>query len=70
MALEARENLHGCVRERIGRIWTKSMMLDELPDAAEVAIASSDPDVFCWLDGHRSGMEASLCKQDLGDLCP
>lgn len=69
MALEARENLHRRVRERIGHIWTKTVMFDEFPDAVEVAIASSDPDVFCWLDGH-CGLEASLCKQDLRDLCP
>lgn len=46
VAVAARENEHGRVRERILGVWTVTFVLNELSDALEVAVASSDPDVF------------------------
>lgn len=56
MAVGARENEHGRVRERIPGVWTVTLVLDELSDALEVAIASGNPNVFLLL--HSGGRQA------------
>lgn len=68
MAVEARENVHGCVREVIGDIWTLTVLIDELSDTVEITIASSDPYVFLVLRNSHSGRRQA-CTNRIWEIC-